>query len=88
MTVVVVETPRLILRHLTWDDVDEMARIFADPIVMQFYPCTRTYEETKHYFKQTFNCYEEYGFGLWATIHKADNKFIGRCGLIPQIVEG
>lgn len=25
---------------------------------------------------------------MWATIHKAENKFIGRCGLIPQLVDG
>lgn len=25
---------------------------------------------------------------MWATIHKADHKLIGRCGLIPQLVDG
>lgn len=25
---------------------------------------------------------------MWATIHKADNKFIGRCGLKPHPVDG
>jgi ribosomal-protein-alanine N-acetyltransferase len=81
---IVVETPRLLLRHLTWDDVDDMARIYADPVVMKFYPSTRTYEETKQKFELTIGSYEKHGFGLWATIHKADNKFIGRCGLIAQ----
>lgn len=85
---IVVETPRLLLRHLTWDDVDDMARIYADPVVMKFYPSTRTYEETKQKFELTIGSYEKHGFGLWATIHKADNKFIGRCGLIAQVVDG
>lgn len=44
---IVIETPRLILRHLTLDDVDELAAIYADPIVMKFYPNLYTYQETK-----------------------------------------
>lgn len=32
--------------------------------------------------------YRQYGFGLWATIHKATEQFIGRCGLIPWTLEG
>ncbi|MEP0881423.1 GNAT family N-acetyltransferase [Trichocoleus sp. ST-U3] len=85
---IVTETPRLILRHLTWDDIDDLAAIFADPVVMKFFPNTRTSEETKLNIEWIFSCYEKYGFGLWATIHKADNQFIGRCGLIPQRVDG
>ena len=26
--------------------------------------------------------------GLWATIHKETNKFIGRCGLLPWVIDG
>ncbi|MFH7027479.1 MAG: GNAT family N-acetyltransferase [Heteroscytonema crispum UTEX LB 1556] len=85
---IVLETPRLILRHLTWDDLDDMAAIFSDPIVMKFYPNIYTYEQTKQWMQRIINGWEQRGWGLWATIHKADNKFIGRCGLIPQLVDG
>ena len=34
------------------------------------------------------HCYVRYGFGMWATIHKATGKFIGRCGLTPMDIEG
>ena len=85
---IVAETPCLILRYITLDDVEELAKIYADPVVMKFFPSTRTYEETKLQVEWFITWYEKYGFGLWATIHKADNKFIGRCGLIPQIVDG
>lgn len=85
---IVAETPRLILRHLTKDDVDDLAAIYADLIVMKFYPRTLTYEETQQQVERIINTYEQRGFSLWATIHKADNKFIGRCGLIPQLVDG
>jgi ribosomal-protein-alanine N-acetyltransferase len=85
---IVIETASLILRHLTWEDIDDLAAIFADPVVMKFYPSTRTYEEAHKYLEGIFSLYEKYGFNLWATIHKAENKFIGRCGLIPQLVDG
>lgn len=85
---IITETPRLILRQITTDDVDDLAAIFADPVVMKFWPSTRTYAETQQYCDRILSCYEEYGFGLWATVHKADNKLIGRCGLIPQLVDG
>ncbi|WP_250123990.1 GNAT family N-acetyltransferase [Chroococcidiopsis sp. CCMEE 29] len=84
---IVAETPRLILRQLTLDDLDDLAKIYADPVVMKFYPSTRTYEETKQQVERIIGAYKQRGFGLWATIHKADRKFIGRCGLIPQLVD-
>jgi [ribosomal protein S5]-alanine N-acetyltransferase len=85
---VVIETPRLIFRNLTWDDLDDLAAIFADPLVTKFYPSTYTYEQTKQWMERMIDGCEQRGWGLWATIHKSDRKFIGRCGLIPQLVDG
>lgn len=85
---IVAETPRLILRHLARKDADELAAIYADPVVMKFYPSLWTYTETKQQIERIIVTYEKLGFGLWATIYKANNKFIGRCGLVPQLVDG
>ena len=38
----VIETPRLILRHLTLKDTEALAAIYADPIVMKFLSDTRS----------------------------------------------
>ena len=84
----VIETPRLILRHFTLDDVEDLVAIHNDPVVMEFYPRTRTYEETKQKVEQTIDDYRQHGWGLWATVYKANNKFIGRCGLKSWIVDG
>lgn len=84
----VAETPRLILRHLTWDDVDGLAAIYADPVVMKFFSRIPTYEDTQQQVERIISSYEKQGFGLWATIHKVDNQLIGRCGLISQEVDG
>ncbi len=32
--------------------------------------------------------YGQYGWGLWATIHKATGTRIGRCGLLPWTIDG
>ena len=86
---IVAETPRLILRQLTSDDIDELAAIYADPVVMRFFGSTYTCESTKQWLEErVFKCYEQRGWGLWATIYKMDNELIGRCGLIPQLVDG
>ena len=77
----VIETPRLILRYLTLEDTEALAAIYADPIVMEFYPNTITYEETKQLAEGIIDDYRQHGWGLWATVYKADRKFIGRCGL-------
>lgn len=85
---IAIETHRLILRELTLDDVEDLARIYADPVVMKYYPKLITREETKYQIARMINGYQQRGWGLWATIRKADRKFIGRCGLIPQLVAG
>lgn len=82
---IVIETPRLILRHLTLEDTEALATIYADRIVMKFAGGTSSVEETKQFVEKTINRYEQYGydFGLRATIYKPDNQFIGHCGIKP-----
>ena len=81
-----IETSRLILREITGNDLENLAVIYADPVVMKFYPSTYTYEQTQQHIERITKSYRENGFGLWGTIYKADkadNVLIGRCGLIP-----
>ena len=82
----IIETPRLILRHLTLEDTKDLAAIYADPIVMKFFSGIRSPEVTEGKIKNMIESYKNSGSGLWATIYKPDNQFIGRCGLIPQII--
>ena len=81
----IIETPRLILRHLALKDTEALAAIYADPIVMKFVAGTQSPAETKQTIEKIIKRYKkhDYRFGLWATIHKLDNQFIGRCGVKP-----
>ena len=72
------------------DDLDALAVLYRDPDVRRYFPeGTLTYEQTKEELDWFINeHYTKYGFGLWATIHKASGAFIGRCGLLPWKIDG
>ncbi|NDH08067.1 MAG: N-acetyltransferase [Gammaproteobacteria bacterium] len=85
-----VETKRLLLRPFTLDDLDDFSSICADPEVMRFIgdgkPMDK--ETVKQRMLSWIALYEEQGFGLLALTLKNNNKLLGFCGLINQIVDG
>jgi ribosomal-protein-alanine N-acetyltransferase len=85
----VLETDRLVLRHLTMDDLEPLAAIQADPEVMRFFTSgPRTREEVQHELKRCIALQDRHGFSLWAAVDKVDGRLIGRCGLLPQSLQG
>lgn len=86
----VLETERLLLRRLTLDDLDALFALYRDPEIRAYFPDgTLTYAETKEELEWIIDVYYgQYGWGLWATIHKATGAFIGRCGLLPWTIDG
>jgi ribosomal-protein-alanine N-acetyltransferase len=92
---IVLETERLLLRRLTCNDADDLAAVYADPETMRFFGGPRNRAQALEEIDWCLECYErnvsapgECGPAFWATIHKADTRFLGRCGLLPQSVEG
>ncbi len=86
----ILETERLLLRHLEPDDLDNLYALYRDPQVRQYFPeGTLTYQETKEELEWFLNGHPEHPeLGLWATILKDGNRFIGRCGLLPWTIDG
>ena len=86
----ILETKRLVLRHLLPSDVDDLSALYRDPEIRRFFPeGTLTREETKEEVEWFLNGHPAHPeLGLWATIHREDNAFIGRCGLLPWTIEG
>ena len=86
----VLETERLVLRHLSMADLDNLFELYHSPDVRKYYSeGIPSYEETRRELEWMINtCYARYGFGMWATIDTATGKFIGRCGLTPMDIEG
>jgi ribosomal-protein-alanine N-acetyltransferase len=86
----VLETDRLLLRHFQLTDLDDLAAIYGDAQVRQYFPCgTLSYEQTKEELEWFLNGHPEHPeLGLWAVICKDTNQLIGRCGLLPWTLDG
>jgi ribosomal-protein-alanine N-acetyltransferase len=84
----VLETERLLLRRLTFADLDDLATLYADPATMRFLDGPRTRQQMWGEIAGCLANYEQTGCSFWATIHKADNRLIGRCGLLTQTIDG
>jgi RimJ/RimL family protein N-acetyltransferase len=87
---IVLETERLLLRHLILDDLDKLFTLYQDVEIRRYFPeGILNYEDTKEELEWHMNGHPEYPeLGLWATIYKETGKFIGRCGLLPWEIDG
>ncbi|HYO92260.1 MAG TPA: GNAT family N-acetyltransferase [Pyrinomonadaceae bacterium] len=78
-----IETSRLQLRHFNQNDLDELALIFSDPLVLKYLLPNRaaTREETLTALLSMIRHWERHGYGRWAVVHQATDKLIGYGGL-------
>ncbi|MGD9634882.1 MAG: GNAT family N-acetyltransferase [Pirellulales bacterium] len=84
----IVETPRLSLREMTWDDLDFLARLLADERVMRHYPKTCTREEAKLWMGRILDRYANHGHAFWLVSLRDTLEPIGQVGLLLQHVDG
>lgn len=84
------ETERLFFRRFIIDDLDALFALYCDPEVTKYIPdVPRNYAETREELEWFMNGHPRHPeLGLWATIHKTSNQFIGRCGLLPWTIDG
>ena len=80
------ETPRLILKFLSWADLDYLIALRADPEVMRYigYPNPgeiQTPEQVERFLKGAIDYQEKYGFGFCAVFEKNSDAFVGQAGL-------
>ncbi len=76
------ETPRLVLRPMRADDVDDLLAVFGDPRVMASFgepPFDRARME--HWVRRNLDHQDRYGYGLFTLVRKADGLVVGDCGL-------
>ena len=86
----VLESPRLMLRHFEPGDLEPLAALYSDPDIRRYYPDgVRTLEETREELEWFRSGHPERPeLGLWATIYKPTARLIGRCGLLPWTLDG
>lgn len=81
----IIQTERLYLRKMTYDDLDALKLILMDSEVMYAYEHAFSEQETLEWLNRQLSRYIEYGnYGLWAVILKDNNQMIGQCGLTMQ----
>jgi len=85
---VVLETPRLLLRHFVMEDGDALAEVLCDRENMRFYPEPFSRADCDAWIARSLWRYREQGHGLWALIRKSDEQFLGDCGLTIQELDG
>jgi ribosomal-protein-alanine N-acetyltransferase len=70
---VILETPRLILRRLEPHDLDALFLLYRNPEVRQYFPDgTRTLEETRQELEWFLNGHPKFPqLGLWATLDRS-----------------
>ncbi len=87
---IILETNRLIHRHLVMDDLDELFALYSDSEIRKYFPeGVLTLAETREHLEWYIDGPRDHPeLGLWATIYKETGMFIGRCGLLPWTIDG
>ena len=83
----VLETDRLILRHLTTDDAEFVLELLNDPSFIRYIgdKQVRTLDDARAYvLNGPAKSYDTYGFGLNLVELKSDGTPIGICGLLKR----
>ena len=84
----ILETSRLELREMTWDDLDFLAMLLADERMMRHYPKCCTREEARLWLDRVIERYADHGHAFWLASLRATGEPIGQVGLLLQHVDG
>jgi [ribosomal protein S5]-alanine N-acetyltransferase len=86
----ILQTERLVLRHLEPGDLSALYTLYSDPEMRRYFPDgVQTLEETQAELAWFLHGHPRHPtLGLWATIDRRTGAFIGRCGLLPWSIEG
>jgi [ribosomal protein S5]-alanine N-acetyltransferase len=79
----VLETTRLVLREMTYGDLDFVAGMLADEAVMRYYPGPMSRSLSEGWLIRQFDRYESHGYGLWLALGKDTGEPVGQVGLTP-----
>ena len=82
------ETPRLELRALTLNDLDDVASMLGDAEALIHWGPPLSREESRSWIERNLGRYEEDGFGRCAVVLRSTAELVGDCGLIRTLVEG
>lgn len=83
-----IETPRLIIRDFTLEDIQSLYTILSDKEVMHFsLNGPYSFEKTERFVKDCMNAYSKLGYAQYAVVLKESNELMGYCGFFIQIID-
>lgn len=81
------KSERLGFRTWTEQDIVKMSAINSNPNVMEFFPSTKSFEQTSKFIDYMNTHFEEHGFCYFAVDRLDNHNFIGFIGLLNQTFE-
>lgn len=82
---IIIHTPRLLLRAFYVRDAEALTGIFMDPEVMRFGDGVQSYAWIHDWVAQRLASYDRNGrIGLWAVVERETEDVIGYCGLMYE----
>jgi [ribosomal protein S5]-alanine N-acetyltransferase len=84
---IALETPRLLLRSFTGNDLNEMATLMANKDFMRFSLGVFSREQTAGFLEKVQARDREGLPSQFGVIFQADQRLIGYCGFFPQVVD-
>jgi ribosomal-protein-alanine N-acetyltransferase len=86
--VIVLQTPRLVLRELVPEDLDFVATMLGHPEVSRYYERTFARYDSEVWLERQRERYRRDGHGLWLAQERDGGTPVGQVGLALQDVEG
>ena len=82
------ETRRLTLRPMAWEDWEAIAEILQDAKAMYAYEHPFSCQEVDRWLHNQIARYEREGVGLWAAVERQSGRLVGQAGITWQDWEG
>ena len=82
------ETRRLTLRPMAWEDWQAIAEILQDAKAMYAYEHPFSRQEVDQWLHNQITRYEREGVGLWAAVERESGRLVGQAGITWQDWEG
>lgn len=79
------ETERLVLRHYTESDKDNLINLFTDTAVMKYVgDGVLTKAQAEAWWQKLFETLYPQGFNIWAVFTKGDSRYVGHAGIYSR----
>lgn len=82
-----IETERLTLRDWKEEDLKVFQNMNSDPVTMEFFPKTLSFDESRQFYERIQLEFRERGYGLYAVEIKDTKEFIGFTGFHYTVMD-